>query len=118
MTMHFHDKDRLDTDRLEKDQPPVDLMAAAEGLYRDSAEELIRAVNRIKTGDYDKVKDAAQSIRDLKTAFFLAIDERNRVEKLRKQIVGAVGAGELDLDAARGEIGRRLALLRSAGAGG
>jgi len=111
--MHFQDKDQQD-----KDRPPVDLMAAAEGLYRDSAEELVLAVNRIKAGDYDKVKDAAQAIRDLKTAFFLAIDERNRVEKLRKQVVGAVGTGELDLDAARNEIGRRLALLRSAGEGG
>lgn len=118
MTMHFHDKDRLEMERLGTDGPPVDLAAAAEGLYRDSAEELIRTVNRIKAGEFDKVKEAAQAIRDLKTAFFLAIDERNRVEKLRKQIVGAVGTGELDLDAARSEIGRRLALLRNAGAGG
>lgn len=115
MTIHFHDKDRQD--RPKPDRPPVDLVAEAEGLYRDSAEELVLAVHRIKAGDYDRVKDAAQAIRDLKTAFFLAIDERNKVEKLRKQIAGAVGTGELDLDAARSEIGRRLALLRAAGAG-
>jgi hypothetical protein len=48
----------------------------------------------------------------------MVMDERARVEKLRKQIAGVVGDHALDFDAARTEIGRRLACLRDAGGGG
>ena len=58
-----------------------------------------------------------QAVRDLKTAFQLVMDERTRVEKLRKQVAGVVGDLRLDFDAARDEIGRRLARLRDAGGG-
>ena len=60
----------------------------------------------------------AQAARDLRDAFRILISARERVDKLRTQIAGIAGAHELDFDAARDEIGRRLARLRDAGRGG
>jgi hypothetical protein len=98
--------------------PPVDILAATEQLYRDTAAELIRARDKIRDGELDEVKTAVQAVKDLKTAFQMVMDERTRVEKLRKQVAGVVHDYALDFDAARDEIGRRLARLRDAGSGG
>jgi len=97
------------------EEPPVDLLAATQDLYQSTAEDLIRAIRAVKSGRHDEAKAAAQAVRDLKTAFQLVMEERTRVEKLRKQVAGTVGTGTLDLRAARDEIGRRLACLRDAG---
>lgn len=94
----------------------VDLLAETEKLYREVAEELAVARDRIGAGDLGEVGNAVKAVKDLRTAFQMVMDERTRVEKLRKQ-VGGVVAGTLDLGAARDEIGRRLARLRDAGAG-
>ncbi|MEO5620900.1 MAG: hypothetical protein ABIQ85_08265 [Cypionkella sp.] len=99
------------------EQPEVDMLAEVETLYRQTAEELIIAVNAIKDGKLDEAKVASSAVRDLRAAYFLVMDERGKVEKLRKQIAGSVGTGSLDLSAARDEIGRRLARLRDAGTG-
>ncbi|MGV8953700.1 MAG: hypothetical protein ACOH2M_21560 [Cypionkella sp.] len=99
------------------DEPAVDMLDEVLKLYRFTAEELVTAVNAIKAGKLDEAKAAAGAVRDLRAAYFLVMDERGKVEKLRKQVAGAVGTGSLDLSAARDEIGRRLALLRDAGAG-
>ncbi|MGV8950140.1 MAG: hypothetical protein ACOH2M_03480 [Cypionkella sp.] len=93
------------------------MLAEVETLYRQTAEELIIAVNAIKDGKLDEAKVASSAVRDLRAAYFLVMDERGKVEKLRKQIAGSVGTGSLDLSAARDEIGRRLARLRDAGTG-
>ena len=73
--------------------------------------------NAIKAGRFEEVKAAQASVRDLKAAFFLVMDERAKLDKLRKQVAGTVGTGQLDLHAARDEIGRRLARLRDANGG-
>lgn len=96
------------------EQLPVDLTAATETLYREAAEELIRAIMAVRAGDLDQTPAAKSAVKGLKDAFQTVMEERNRVEKLRKQVAGAAGTGTLDLDAARDEIGRRLALLRAA----
>lgn len=97
--------------------PSVDMLTEVENLYRTTAEELIVAVNAIKQGQFQEVKTTSQSVRDLKAAYFLVMEERGKVEKLRKTFAGSVGTGSLDLHAARDEIGRRLARLRDAAAG-
>jgi hypothetical protein len=48
-------------------------------------------------------------------ALQMVMDERTRVEKLRKNVAGVVRDYAIDFDAARDEIGRRLACLREAG---
>lgn len=97
-----------------QDHAPVDLTAATETMYQEVAEELVRAIAAIRAGDLDQIPNAKTATKDLRAIFNTVMEERNRVEKLRKQVAGAVGTGTLDLSAARDEIGRRLALLRNA----
>ncbi|PKP75686.1 MAG: hypothetical protein CVT84_01895 [Alphaproteobacteria bacterium HGW-Alphaproteobacteria-6] len=106
------------TARLSDEAPvPRDLISATEELYREAAGELAQAIRNIRQGRLDEVKATAQAVRDLKVAFQLAMDERTRVEKLRKED-GTAGTGHaFDFDAARVEIGRRLARLRDAADG-
>lgn len=87
-------------------------------LFRDMAEEMALALRRFREGDFSEAKGASAALKDLRAAYHLVMDERTRVEKLRKQHAGEVGGGALDLELARDEIGRRLACLRDAGGGG
>lgn len=91
------------------------LLAATEDMYRDAGLELARAVKAAKSGVPSDAKAALQAVRDLKAAFQLAMEEGTKIEKLRKETTAAIGEDILDLDAARDEIGRRLARLRRAG---
>ena len=97
--------------------PPADLLAQVEELYRTTVQELFIAVNAIKAGRFDQSQVPGRVVRDLKDAAGWVMQERAQVDKLRKQIAGAAGTGRLDLDAARDEIGRRLACLRDARGG-
>jgi hypothetical protein len=73
----------------------------------------------VKAAEVDpaKLKKAMDTAKTVREAVQLLMAERNKVDKLRKDIAGGVGGGSLDLGAARDEIGRRLACLRRAGAG-
>ena len=86
-------------------------------MFREVAEELHRLRIGLRGGSTEDVKNTARLVRDLRAATQLVLEERNRVDKLRKEVAGDVGAGRLDLAAARDEIGRRLACLRRAGGG-
>jgi len=94
-----------------------DLLAEAEELFRTSAELLSARLRALREGRLEGLKETAQATRDLRAALQLALEERTRLEKLRRQDGGGDGAGALDLDAARTEIGRRLACLRGAADG-
>lgn len=99
------------------DAPSVDLLEETEELYREIAGELALAMRGVRQGEVKDAKVAAQAVKDLRTAFQMVMEERVRVEKLRRQVAGVVRDNVLDLDAARLEIGRRLARLRDAGGG-
>ena len=99
------------------DAPSVDLLEETEELYRDIAGELALAMKGVRQGEMKEAKAAAQAVKDLRTAFQMVMEERARVEKLRRQVAGVGAGSELDLDAARVEIGRRLACLRDAAGG-
>ena len=99
----------------DKQKTPVDLGETTEMYLREAAEDLVRVIQDIRDGDLPKAEDARKAVRMLKDLFQLAMEERTKVEKLRKSVAGAVGASELDFSAARDEIGRRLACLRNAG---
>ena len=62
----------------------------------------------------DKVVKAAKLAAEARGAIQTIFNERQRIAKLDDDTSGAQGA-ELDLDAAKLEIGRRLALLRERG---
>jgi predicted alternative tryptophan synthase beta-subunit len=97
---------------------PVDVLAETEELYARAARGLFRVIAEMETGAGQDGKAAQAATRDLKAALEMVMSERARVDKFRERAEGAVGAGCLDLDAARDEIGRRLARLRAAGGGG
>ncbi|MGO4907154.1 hypothetical protein ACEN2J_02345 [Pseudorhodobacter sp. W20_MBD10_FR17] len=95
----------------------AELLDATEEMFRDAGLGLARAVKAAKSGDANDAKAALQAARDLKAAFQLVMDERTKIEKLRRDTACVIGEEILDLDAARDEIGRRLARLRNAGSG-
>lgn len=98
-----------------KVEPLVD---QAMGLLGEIVAEITAAKERLKRNQFDGLKEAARSCRDLRQALQMALEERAKVAKLDKLEAGVVYDYALDLDAARDEIGRRLARLRDAGDGG
>ncbi len=106
----------------EKAVSAEEALSVAEGLFWSYVKDLERhksALIEDRQGAVDaaELKQAIRTAKDIREAVHLLMAERNRVEKLRKEIAGELGAGCLDLDAARDEIGRRLACLRRAGGG-
>ena len=107
----------MDIDKTAAGAADGDLLAEAEELFRTSAELLAARLRALREGRFDGLKETAQATRDLRAALQLALEERTRLEKLRRQDEPGGGAGALDLAAARDEIGRRLACLRGAADG-
>jgi hypothetical protein len=101
------------------DPTPEAVLGATEKLYGLAIMELERTIDALSAGEFNEVKAAQTAIRDLRATALQVLQERGKVDQLRKQIAGHVGAGgALDLDEARTEIGRRLACLRNTGGGG
>ena len=96
---------------------PVDLLGVTENLLREYAEEIARLLDKAKRGELDELKAIPGNVKQLRDVLVVIQEERSRVDKLRKQVAGLVGAGELDFQSARDEVGRRLARLRGAGPG-
>ncbi|MFV0300567.1 MAG: permease [Paracoccus sp. (in: a-proteobacteria)] len=98
----------------------VDGVGFVSSLFWSYVADLKRDFDDMRAGravqlDADALKKAVRSARDVREALVLLKQERDKVDKLRSDIAGGVGGGCLDLDAARDEIGRRLACLRRAG---
>ncbi|MFN3274911.1 MAG: permease [Paracoccus sp. (in: a-proteobacteria)] len=97
-----------------------DEIAVAQWLFWDYVKDLRLHQAELASAGVDgidpaRLKKAVEAARTVRDAIQLLMVERNKVDKLRKEIAGGVGGGSLDLDAARDEIGRRLACLRRAG---
>lgn len=93
----------------------MSVVEIADGLFRSYAADLDRLRRKITAGETDDLKESGKLVRALRDATQMVLEERNKVDKLRKDAAGQVGAGALDLVAARDEVGRRLACLRRAG---
>lgn len=89
----------------------LDLLSFTVEQYTEAAQALATALREVRQGRPEDAKAAAAAVRDMKAAFQLAMEERTRVEKLRKDAAGIVHGYAIDLDAARAEVGRRLARL-------
>lgn len=90
------------------------LVAEAMGLLDEIVVEIHAAMARVRKGE---LKDGVRVMRDLRSALQIVFEERAKVAKLREDRDGGGGERALDLDAARDEIGRRLARLRDAADG-
>ncbi|MFG6081224.1 hypothetical protein ACEUZ9_001841 [Paracoccus litorisediminis] len=95
----------------------TDVLEIADGIFRSYAVDLHKLRLKIQAGETDELKESGRLVRDLRAAAHMVLEERGKVDKLRKDAAGNVGAGALDLAAARDEIGRRLARLRGAAGG-
>lgn len=115
-------RDRAAGDSLPGDRVATatdEAIAVAEGLFWAYVKDLEvhqRELSARERGEVDpaRLKKAVEAAKTVREAVHLLMVERNKVDKLRKDIAGGVGGGSLDLDAARDEIGRRLACLRRA----
>lgn len=103
----------------------LDDIGSAEGILSIAEKHFGRMLRRaeeiiemLEQEDNDVSKEAAGRIRDLGKAVQTTLDERSKLEKLRKHTAGIVHEYALDFDAARDEIGRRMARLRDAGDSG
>lgn len=94
------------------------LVTEAMGLLDEIVVEIHTAMDRVRKGDLSELKDGVRVMRDLRSALQIVFEERAKLAKLREdRDGGSAGARALDLDAARDEIGRRLARLRDAADG-
>ncbi|WP_102224341.1 hypothetical protein [Acidimangrovimonas sediminis] len=95
--------------------PPRPLVSEASLLYTTAAEVLAHMLRELQRGELDEAKKVPGYARELRQALQAVLTERTTLERLRKDEAGGAGPGALDFDAARAEIGRRLACLRDAG---
>jgi hypothetical protein len=93
------------------------LLDHARAVFDRAALDLGAALVRLRDGGGDGSERALRAVRDLQAALAVLMDERVKIDRLRNETAGVVGERALDLDAARVEIGRRLARLRDAGGG-
>lgn len=99
--------------------PPTqaEILEQALRVFERAAEEVALAIGRLRANHADGPQRTVQAVRELQAALMVLMDERVKVDRLRSEVAGVVGERALDLDAARDEIGRRLARLRDAGGG-
>ena len=91
------------------------ILEIAESQVKRVMRELDDVIAEIEAGQHqDKDKAKATAI-DLRKAIQSLFDERNRLAKLDDTGANAARDTDLDLDAARAEIGRRLSSLRKQG---
>lgn len=97
------------------DNSSDNILSEAQEVFQRTATALnviVRDMEENKTGDAGETRSL---LKELKAILIPALSERERLEKLRKKESGIVNDYAVDFDAARLEIGRRLACLRAAG---
>ncbi|MEM1360136.1 MAG: hypothetical protein AAGF94_00265 [Pseudomonadota bacterium] len=86
----------------------------ANALFHRAVGALGDLVQRLEAGDVDIASETKDVMRDIDRRMELVIKERQRFEERTRKATGAAAGGvALDFDAARDEIGRRLARLRA-----
>ena len=100
---------------------PGEAIETAAWLFWDYVRDLRVKHEAMSASDWSlldgaELKRATETAKTVRQAIHLLMEERQKLEKYRKNISGS-GRSGFDLDAARDEIGRRLACLRSAGEG-
>ncbi|MDJ0627307.1 MAG: hypothetical protein QNJ44_03525 [Rhodobacter sp.] len=92
-------------------------LAVAEALFKEAGAILGTLLNKVRQEDDEAIGKARIAVKELSEAWKIAVMERNRVAEERKKARGVAGNFAIDFDAARAEIGSRLARLRAAGDG-
>lgn len=91
----------------------------ANALFHRAVGALGDLVKRLEAGEFEASADADYAVKKIDKSLELVIKERQRIEERKRKEIGAASGGiAIDFDAARDEIGRRLARLRAAGGTG
>jgi len=90
----------------------------AERQFLDALMAVEEITEKIKRQDMDALTDLPKAAAHAAAATKHLLTEKHRVHEQRKRANGVVHDFAIDFDAARDEIGRRLARLRAAGGGG
>jgi len=104
-------KKNTSPERRSESQTGFDPVALAEKNFNRVLEALDALADELHGREDSAVAKAAKLASEARGAIQTIFNERQRIAKLEDDKHGALG-GELDLGAARLEIGRRLALLR------
>ena len=94
--------------------PGYDPVVATIRLLDQTAAALERVMVHVEAGDFGRLDELLKEQAALRRALTAAITERQHAQKLRLSEAASEGRDVLDLDAARAEVGRRLARLRAA----
>ena len=97
-----------------------DPVVATIRLLDQTAAALERVMGHVEAGEFGKLDELLKEQAALRRALTAAITERQHAQKIRREEAAVAGRDVLDLDAARVEVSRRLARLRTseiAGAG-
>ncbi len=92
-------------------------LAVAEDLFKEAGVILGNMLSKLRQDEDMALPAVRTAINELSTGWKTVVQERNRVADERKKEAGVVGSYAIDFDAARAEVGRRLACLREAGDG-
>lgn len=97
------------------DDDPKVMLDLAESQVRRVMRELDEVIKEIEAGRHPAGDKAKATAVDLRKAIQTLFEERNRLGKLDDTGADAARDTEIDLEAARAEIGRRLSRLREQG---
>lgn len=91
-----------------------EMLQNAQQHYADISKALKEAEQRLRNSDDEEAKKIPELIRMHWKSFQTAFDLEINLEKRDRERAGIVHEYALDLDAARAEVGRRLACLKAA----
>ncbi len=89
----------------------------AERQFLDALRAVEAVTRKIRQQELDALAEVPKAAAHAAQATKQLLSEKTRVHELQKRNIGIVRDFAIDLDAARDEIGRRLACLRAAGDG-
>ncbi|WP_172295835.1 permease [Pseudoruegeria sp. HB172150] len=89
----------------------------AERMFLDALSAVEAITEKIRRQELDALREMPKAASEAGAATRQLLTEKNRVLEQKKRTSGLVHGFAIDFDAARAEIGRRLARLRAAGGG-
>lgn len=93
--------------------PTSDRLAVADYMLDNISKMLVERMKQIEAGEQIKATEASALTSELRKWAWVAIDERDRIAKRKRELDGEADGAVIDFDAARTQIGRRLARLRA-----
>jgi hypothetical protein len=96
----------------------LDIVRQAQKAFDRAARILASSCDELEATPGGSEVEVVKSLRQMNSAYVLTMDLREKAREAGCKRFGANGAGELNLDEARTQIGLRLACLRGQGHGG